>query len=97
MLRIYSGTAPPSADSALSNNTMLSEIPLLQFGEEWKGNDFSADNTGVATFARLYGPDGNTILDLPGEQMGLDSRHIVTGVSISMQLRLGRGLSALLI
>jgi hypothetical protein len=63
-LRIYSGTAPTNANTALSGNTVLAELTLgaTAFGAASGGvvtanaitADTSADATGVPTFFRLF-------------------------------------------
>ena len=64
LLRIYSGTAPANADTALSGNTVLAELTLGNpaFGAASAGvvtanaitGDSSADATGTPTFFRLF-------------------------------------------
>lgn len=69
-LRIYSGTQPATADTALSGNTLLAE---LRFANPASGaasagvltwstitSDTSADATGTATFFRAFKSDGTT-------------------------------------
>lgn len=70
LLRIYSGTAPTNADTALSGNTLLAELAMAStaFGAASGGTktaaaitqDSSADATGTATFFRIYKSDGTT-------------------------------------
>lgn len=74
-LRIYSGTAPADADTALSGNTLLAELAMSNpaFGAAADLNpgaratasaitdDTSADATGTATFFRLVDRDGNVV------------------------------------
>lgn len=75
LIRIYSGTAPANADAALSGNTQLAELvcaatPLASFSDTGTAaratfgtitSDTSADNTGTATFFRIYASDGTTV------------------------------------
>ncbi len=71
-LRLYSGTRPTNADTALSGNTLLAELTLnatsagAASGGVWTANaitsDSSADATGTATFARLFQSDGTTVV-----------------------------------
>lgn len=71
-LRIYSGTRPTNADTALSGNTLLAELTMnatsagSASGGVWTANaiasDSSADATGTASFARLLQSDGTTAL-----------------------------------
>jgi hypothetical protein len=70
-LRIYSGTAPTNADTALAGNTLLAELTLgaPAFGAAIGGvatanaitADTSADATGTPTFFRLFQSDGTTL------------------------------------
>lgn len=72
-LRIYSGTRPTNADTALSGNTLLAELTMnsTAFGSASSGvltanaitSDSSADATGTATFARLFESDGTTVIE----------------------------------
>jgi hypothetical protein len=71
-LRIYSGTQPATADTALSGNTLLAELRfnataapaasggLLTFNAITA--DSSADASGTATFFRALQSDGTTVL-----------------------------------
>jgi hypothetical protein len=74
LLRIYSGTPPADADSALSGNTLLSE-PVMSnpaFGNAADANpggravanaiadDTDANATGTAAFFRIYNGNGTT-------------------------------------
>lgn len=71
-LRIYSGTRPTDADTALSGNTLLAELTMnsTSFGSAASGvltanaitSDSSADATGTASFARLFESDGTTVV-----------------------------------
>jgi len=74
LLRIYNGTVPTDADTALSGNTLLAELAMsaTPFPAAIDGNpnaiatanaissDTSADATGTATFFRIYKADGTT-------------------------------------
>lgn len=69
-LRIYSGTKPATADTALSGNTLLAELVfnatsapsavsgVLTFNTIT--SDSSADNSGTASFFRAFKSDGTT-------------------------------------
>ncbi len=71
-LRIYSGTQPATADTALSGNTLLAELRfnataapaasggVLTFNAIT--SDSSADASGTATFFRALKSDGTTVL-----------------------------------
>jgi hypothetical protein len=71
-LRIYSGTRPANANTALSGNTLLAELRFSDpaFGAASSGvatadtitDDSSANATGTATFARLFASDGTTVV-----------------------------------
>lgn len=71
-LRIYSGTQPATADTALSGNTLLAELRFnaTAFGSASSGvltanaitADSSADNSGTASFFRALKSDGTTVL-----------------------------------
>lgn len=70
LLRIYSGTPPGSANSALTTNTQLAEMVMnaTPFGAASNGTmtanaiapDTSADAAGLASFYRVYLADGTT-------------------------------------
>lgn len=72
LLRIYSGTQPASADTALSGNTLLAELTMnATFAAGASSGvltanaitqDSSADATGTATFFRLVKSDGTTVV-----------------------------------
>lgn len=71
-LRIYSGTQPATADTALSGNTLLAELRfnataapaasggVLTFNAITA--DSSADNSGTASFFRALKSDGTTVV-----------------------------------
>jgi hypothetical protein len=71
-LRIYSGTAPANANTALSGNTLLAEVGFgaTAFGAASSGvctanaisPDTSADATGTPTFFRTFQSDGTTVV-----------------------------------
>lgn len=74
LLRIYSGTIPANVDTALSGNTLLAQLTMSNpaFGASFDTNpgaranasaiteDATADNTGTATFFRIYQGNGTT-------------------------------------
>jgi hypothetical protein len=72
LLRIYSGTRPTNADTALSGNTLLAELTCnATFAPAASGGvltlnsitqDSSADATGTASFFRLVKSDGTTVV-----------------------------------
>lgn len=75
-LRVYSGTAPADADTALSGNTLLAELDMSNpaFGAAADNSpgaiatasaitdDSSADANGIATFFRIVDRDENVVL-----------------------------------
>lgn len=71
-LRIYSGTQPATADTALSGNTLLAELrfsatsaPAASAGVLTFNaitSDTTADATGTATFFRTFKSDGTTVV-----------------------------------
>jgi hypothetical protein len=74
-LRIYSGTEPATADTALSGNTMLVnfDLPDPSFGAAVSANGggtatlnttspVTAAATGTATFFRVLAGDGTTVI-----------------------------------
>lgn len=70
LLRIYNGTPPANADTALSGNTLLAELTCSSpFAPAASGGvltasgitqDSSANATGTASFFRIYKSDGTT-------------------------------------
>lgn len=90
-LRIYSGTEPATADTALSGNTLLAELRfnataapaavagLLTFNAIT--SDASNDATGTATFFRAFRSNGTTVefqgtVGVGGEFLNLSSTSI---------------------
>lgn len=70
-LRVYSGTRPTNADTALSGNTLLAELTMNATSfTEAAGvltanaitSDASADANGTASFVRLFQSDGTTVV-----------------------------------
>lgn len=72
LIRIYSGTRPTDADTALSGNTLLAELTFgaTAFGAASGGvitanaitGDTAADATGTASFVRLFQSNGTTAM-----------------------------------
>jgi hypothetical protein len=72
-IKIYSGTQPANADTALSGNTLLATLTfsdpaspapaagVLTFSTITE--DASADAAATATFARIQDSDGNVVFD----------------------------------
>lgn len=71
-LRIYDGTQPATADTAVSSQVLLAELRLnaTAFAAAVAGvitanaitDDSSANNTGTATWFRILKSDGTTVL-----------------------------------
>jgi len=98
-LRIYSGTAPANADTALSGNTLLAQLTMAgtAFGAASNGvatagtitADSSADATGTATFFRVLESDGTTVVfqgtvGTSGAELNLSSTSIVATGTVSV-------------
>lgn len=97
-LRIYSGTRPTNADTALSGNTLLAELTMnstsagASSGGVWTANavtsDAAADATGTAAFARLFQSDGTTVVadysvGTSGAEVILNTLNIVANAVVS--------------
>ncbi len=98
LLRLYSGTRPTNADTALSGNTLLAQLTLnatsagAASGGVWTANaitsDSSADATGTASFARLFESDGTTViadfsLGTSGTEVIVNTTSIVSAAVVS--------------
>lgn len=98
-LRIYSGTPPATADTALSGNTLLAQLSLsaTAFGAASSGtitanaitSDSSADATGTASFFRILESDGTTVVyqgsvGTSGADLNLNSTAISSGVTVAV-------------
>lgn len=91
-LRLYSGTQPASADTALSGNTLLAELRfsataapaasggLITFNAIT--SDSSADATGTASFFRAFRSDGTTAV-MDGSVGTSAANMIIATTSIS--------------
>jgi hypothetical protein len=97
LIKIYSGTRPATADTALSGNTLLATLTFsTTSGTATNGvitfsaitADSSADATGTASFARITDSDGTTVMDLDigtsGSDINLSSVSINSGDSVSI-------------
>lgn len=72
-IRIYDGTQPANANTAVSTQTLLAELPCSDPAAASAAsgtltlsaitNDSSADATGTATWARVLDSDNNAIFD----------------------------------
>lgn len=91
-LRIYSGTMPTDANTALSGNTLLAQLPMsaTAFGAAAAGvatanaitADSSADAAGTATFFRILAGNGTTVV-MQGSVGTATSDLILNSVAIS--------------
>lgn len=91
-LRIYSGTQPATADTALAGNTLLAELRfsataapaasggLITFNAIT--SDSSADATGTAAFFRCLKSDGTTVV-MDGTVGTSASNMVIATTSIS--------------
>lgn len=97
-LRLYSGTRPTNADTALSGNTLLAELTMnatsagASSAGVWTANaitsDSSADATGTASFCRLLQSDGTTAfadfsVGTSGTEVILNTVSIVAAAVVS--------------
>src|ERR1051326_1034384 len=96
-LRIYTGTQPATADTALSSNTLLAE---LRFANPASGagvngvitfsaitSDTDADATGTATFFRAFKSDGTSVvMDGSVGTTGCDLNINSTAIQIHAQV-----------
>src|SRR5437764_7021611 len=89
-LRIYSGTQPATADTAITSQVLLAELRfgVTAFGSAVSGvitanaiaSDTDADNTGTATWFRCLESDGTTpVLD---GNVGTSSNMTITTTAI---------------
>lgn len=96
LLKVYSGTEPANADTALSGNTLLGTLTLSStpFGAASSGvatassitQDSSADADGTATFCRVTKSDGTVMLQgnagTSGATFVFATTTITTGLAI---------------
>lgn len=98
-LRLYSGTRPATADTALSGNTLLAELRFgaTAFGAGAAGvatanaitSDTAADATGTATFFRALSSNGTTVVldgsvGASGADLNLNSTAIQSGARVDV-------------
>lgn len=98
-LRIYDGTIPTNADTALSGQTLLAELRFgaTAFGSSVAGvatantiaSDASADATGTATWFRALKSDGSTVISdgtvsTTNANLILNSTAIQAGVQVQV-------------
>jgi hypothetical protein len=90
-MRVYSGTMPAKADSALSGNTLLATLTLsaTAFGATANAitSDTNAANTGTATFFRLVNNAGVAVIQgtvgTSGTDAIINSASITSGDTVS--------------
>lgn len=85
-LRIYSGTAPATAQDALSGNTLLAQLTMSDpaFGAAASGvatasaitQDSSADATGTATFFRCGSVNSGTFTQVFQGEVGTSGSNL---------------------
>jgi hypothetical protein len=97
-IKMYTGTQPATADSALSGNTLLGTLTFTDpsAGASVNGvltfsaitQDTAADATGTATWARIADSTGTTVFDCDvntsGATINLNTTSIVTGGPIQI-------------
>ena len=98
-LRIYDGTQPANADTAITTQTQLAELTFgsTAFGGAVAGvatanaitSDTTADNTGTATWFRALKSDGSTVIfdgsvGTSGANLNLNSVAISAGAAVSV-------------
>lgn len=98
-LRIYDGSQPANADTAVSGQTLLAELRFGNpaFGSSSAGvvtanaitQDSSANNTGTASWFRALKSDGTTVLfdgsvGTSGCNLNLNTTSIVSGAPVSV-------------
>lgn len=98
-LRIYSGTQPATADTAITSQTLLAELRFAStaFGAAADGvatanaivDEDSALATGTATWFRLFKSDGTTAVadgsvGTSGADLNLSSVSLAPGITVSV-------------
>lgn len=98
-LRIYSGTVPANADTALGAQVLLGTLTFgaTAFGAASNGSmaanaitqDASADASGTASFYRAFKSDGTTVIEqgavgTSGAELNLNTDAIAAGGPISV-------------
>lgn len=98
-LKVYAGTMPANADTAITDQTLLGTLTLadpcgsvtnktLTFGAITQ--DSAADATGTASFARIADSSGTTVMDVDitatggGGTLTLNTVSIVAGGPIAV-------------
>lgn len=97
-IKIYDGTIPTNADTAVSGQTLLATLTFsaTAFGAASNGvataaaitSDTSADATGTASWARIASGGGTTIMDVTvgtsGEDINFNTVSFVAGATVSI-------------
>lgn len=98
-LRIYDGTQPANANTAITTQVLLAELrfnataaPAASGGVLTMNSitqDSSADNTGTATWFRALKSDGSTVVfdgsvSTSGANLNLGSTSITSGASVAV-------------
>lgn len=98
-LRIYDGTQPATADTAISTQTLLAELRFNVTAAPAASNgvltfnaitqDSSANNTGTASWFRALASDGTTVLfdgavGTSGSDMNIATTSIVAGAIVGV-------------
>ena len=98
-LRIYDGTQPATADTAISTQTLLAELRFNATAAPAASNgvltfnaitqDSSANNTGTASWFRALTSDGTTVLfdgavGTSGSDMNIATTSIVAGAIVGV-------------
>jgi len=97
LIKIYSGTQPANANTAISSQTMLASLPVSgSFGTDSNGTitlsavtAATAVSTGTASFFRIFKSDGTTVVmdgsvGTSAADMILDNTSIATGQTVSI-------------
>lgn len=98
-LRIYDGTQPATADTAITTQTLLAELRFNATAAPAASNgvltfnaitqDSSANNTGTASWFRALASDGSTVLfdgavGTSGSDMNIATTSIVAGAIVGV-------------
>lgn len=97
-IKIYSGTIPTDADTALGAQVLLATLTFSDpaFGAASNGvatasaitSDTSADATNTATWARIATSAGTTVMDVTvgtsGEDINFNTVSFVTGATVAI-------------
>lgn len=97
-IRVYNGTRPTNADTALSGNTLLAQLGINATSAPSSSggvltlnaitSDASADASGTATFGRIFQSDGTTVVGdvsvgTGGGEFNFNTLDIVVGALVS--------------